>query len=224
MVDAYDGTVTMYVWDEEDPLVKAYAKAFPELFSDEAMPKDLEDHVRYPEDLFRVQTSMWGRYHVDNADDFYNSNDEWAVALDPDVSESQTSTTPSTSTQSTVVESGKENRIDPYYQLMRLPDEEEESFLIMRPFVPASSDDRNKLLTAFMSKPDGNRTFEMRPPCCPRPFGRARHAAVRELLRATYLMTRAARGRFRNMLLSRSSSRCSTSALASLGRKPASPT
>jgi hypothetical protein len=164
VVDAYDGTVSMYVWDDEDPLIAAYAKAFPELLTDKSeIPDELDEHFRYPEDLFRVQTSMWGRYHVDNADDFYNRNDEWAVAQDPDAAESRVSSTTSNTTSNTLAESGKEGRIDPYYQLMKLPDEDDESFLIMRPFVPASSDDRTKLLTAFMiAKPDGTiETFEM---------------------------------------------------------------
>ena len=63
-VDAYDGDITFYVIDESDPMVRACAKAFPELFSDDEPPQELPEHFRYPEDLFRVQTNMWGRYHM----------------------------------------------------------------------------------------------------------------------------------------------------------------
>jgi hypothetical protein len=164
VVDAYDGTVSMYVWDDEDPMVKSYVKAFPELFSDkEDISKELVDHFRYPEDLFRVQTSMWGRYHMDDPDDFYIRNDEWAVAQDPDAAETTATTASTTTAPDPNLESGKEGRIDPYYQLMKLPGEEDEAFLLMRPFVPVSRDDGTKLLTAFMvAKPNGSiETFEM---------------------------------------------------------------
>ena len=66
VVDAYDGTVDFYVMPVDDPIIEAYRDAFPDLFTDfEEMPDDLKDHLRYPEDLFRVQTTMWARYHVD---------------------------------------------------------------------------------------------------------------------------------------------------------------
>ena len=76
VVDAYDGTVTLYVVDDEDPIIQAYRKAFPELFTDRRRDarRSCEEHFRYPEDLFRVQTNMWGRYHVDDPDDFYNAD------------------------------------------------------------------------------------------------------------------------------------------------------
>ena len=67
VVDAYDGTVTFYVVDPTDPLIRAYQKAFPELFTDESqMTETLRAHLRYPEDLFRVQTTMWARYHIED--------------------------------------------------------------------------------------------------------------------------------------------------------------
>ena len=153
VVDAYDGTVNLYIVDERDPLIRAYRKAFPELFDDaDAVPEGLRDHFRYPEDLFRVQTSMWGRYHVEDPSDFYNGNDAWNVAQDPTApaANPETTTASSTTAPSGVVESGRSGRISPYYQLTRLPGEEDESFLILRPFVPASAGDRNEQLTAFM--------------------------------------------------------------------------
>ena len=84
VVDAYDGTVDFYVMPVEDPIIDAYRDAFPGLFKDfEEMPEDLQAHLRYPEDLFRIQTNSWAKYHVTEADSFYQGNDFWDVALDP---------------------------------------------------------------------------------------------------------------------------------------------
>ena len=84
VVDAYDGTVDFYVMPVDDPIIEAYRDAFPDLFTDfEEMPDDLKDHLRYPEDLFRVQTTMWSRYHVEDPGSFYEGNDYWDVARDP---------------------------------------------------------------------------------------------------------------------------------------------
>jgi uncharacterized membrane protein (UPF0182 family) len=156
-VDAYDGTVDLYIVDDSDPIAAAYSKAFPSLFTDDDPPDELEAHFRYPEDLFRVQTNMWGRYHQTNPDDFYNNSDTWVVARAPGTERVATGaaggTTPtSTSTAAgQAVTSGDLNRVDPVYLLMRLPGDEEESFLIMRPFVPAPRQDREpQQLTGFM--------------------------------------------------------------------------
>ncbi len=166
-VDAYDGTIALYVIDDTDPLVRAYRKAFPELFTDgDEVPAELERHFRYPEDLFRVQTTMWGRYHTSDPVDFYNRNDEWNVAPDPELQPAEQPVGVSTSTtgqQSTNVSNQQADRIDPYYLQMRLPGEEEETFLILRPFVPSSRANTSRGLTAFMvakSDPDDYGTLE----------------------------------------------------------------
>jgi uncharacterized membrane protein (UPF0182 family) len=157
VVDAYDGTVTFYVIDTKDPVLRAYREAFPDLFTDGSkVPDDLRAHFRYPEDLFRVQTNMWGRYHITNPDDFYNNNDAWSVAQDPDTAGNTSVGTQATDATGAIVSTQKA-RIDPYYLLMRLPDEKDESFLILRPFVPVSNNDSRQELTAFMvakSDPD----------------------------------------------------------------------
>jgi uncharacterized protein len=86
VVDAYDGTVTLYIIDPDDPLVNAYAQAFPELFAPiEDMPGTLIENLRYPEDLFTVQTNMWGRYWIDDPQEFYAQDRAWNVAQDPGV-------------------------------------------------------------------------------------------------------------------------------------------
>ena len=83
-VDAYDGTVTLYEWDTEDPLLQAWKKAFPGTVQDkEAIPAELADHLRYPEDLFKVQRFQLARYHVTDPSDWYQSNNRWEVPEDP---------------------------------------------------------------------------------------------------------------------------------------------
>src|SRR3954465_12756768 len=83
-VDAYDGTVTLYAWDEKDPVLKTYEKAFPGVVKPKsAMSDELVSHVRYPEDLFKLQRDILTRYHVSDPGDFYSQNDRWQVPDDP---------------------------------------------------------------------------------------------------------------------------------------------
>jgi uncharacterized membrane protein (UPF0182 family) len=83
-VDAYDGTVTLYQWDKDDPVLKTYMKAFPGTVKPkEDMSPELVSHVRYPEDLFKLQRDILTRYHVSDPVDFYNQNDRWQVPNDP---------------------------------------------------------------------------------------------------------------------------------------------
>jgi uncharacterized membrane protein (UPF0182 family) len=149
-IDAYDGDVTFYVVDPDDPLAAAYAKAFPSLFSDaDEVPDGLRDHFRYPEDLFRVQTNMWGRYHIGDPDEFYSQSDRWNVAQDPG-SAAPVAATPATQPATTAPSAAGERRMDPYYLLMRLPGAATGEFLILQPFVPFSEDDSRRELSAFM--------------------------------------------------------------------------
>ncbi|MGL5809574.1 MAG: UPF0182 family protein [Nocardioides sp.] len=83
-VDAYSGQVKLYAWDEEDPILGTWMKAFPgTVLPKSAISAELLDHLRYPEDLFKVQRSMLAKYHVTDADDFYKQNDRWEVPKDP---------------------------------------------------------------------------------------------------------------------------------------------
>ena len=158
-VDAYDGTVKFYVYDDPanpDPIVRAYLKAFPKLFSDRAqMPAGLIDHLRYPEDLFRVQSDRYAAYHVTDPTGFYQNSRAWAVAQDPGSGVLQ----PTTSTQAAqpaapgrpAVAPSRRDRMDPYYLQMRLPGQEKEGFLILQPFVPvATSGQEPTNLASFM--------------------------------------------------------------------------
>jgi uncharacterized protein len=84
-VDAYDGTVTLYEWDESDPMLKAWMAAFPNTVEPKsAISDDLLTHLRYPEDLFKVQRYQFARYHVTDSSDWYEGNDRWQVPQDPD--------------------------------------------------------------------------------------------------------------------------------------------
>ncbi len=158
VVDAYDGTTTFYIVDPDDPIVQAYAKAFPDLFEDmDEAPDELIEQFRYPEDLFTVQTQMWARYHEGNPDTFYNANSAWSVPREPGIVSLNTA-----AAADAVGPDGQvltdQDRFVPQYLLSRLPGEESESFIIMRPFVPSGgSDTQQRLLTSFMvanSDPD----------------------------------------------------------------------
>lgn len=118
-VDAYDGTVHLYAWDESDPILRAWEAAFPGTVEPRsAIPPDLVEHLRYPEDLFKVQRFQFARYHVTNPLDFFQGNDRWNVPADP---ESRTTYqppyrlfidsngAPTWSLTSTYVPNGKEN-------------------------------------------------------------------------------------------------------------------
>ncbi|HJQ87715.1 MAG TPA: UPF0182 family protein, partial [Propionibacteriaceae bacterium] len=84
VVDAYDGTVTLYEWDEEDPILRAWSAAFPDVVEDKAsIPEELLSHMRYPEDLFKVQRNLLAEYHVTQPKTFYEGSDEWNVPQDP---------------------------------------------------------------------------------------------------------------------------------------------
>jgi hypothetical protein len=149
VIDAYDGTTTLYIVDHDDPIAKAYSKAFPNLFSKSDAPAELEAHFRYPEDLFRTQTNMWGRYHLDNPDAFYTNANAWTVAPDPGT-QTQTGATVTTLNPDTQVPPSPTGRIPPYYVLLGLPgaNEEQQGFMLFRPFVPTQN--TNQQMTAFM--------------------------------------------------------------------------
>lgn len=155
VIDAYDGTTTFYVVDPDDPIIQAYASAFPDLFTFDAPPADLVEHFRYPEDMFRVQSNMWGRYHLSDPDVFYQQSEAWLVARDPGRTRQGTTGGAATggTTDTTAAPDApprQQNRIDPYYVLTRLPGQDELSFQLIRPFVPNSDEDNRQLLTAYL--------------------------------------------------------------------------
>lgn len=84
IVDAYDGSVELYAWDESDPILKTYAKVFPNTVKPKSeIPKEVLSHLRYPTDLFKVQREILARYHMTNPNQFYSQSDLWQVPPDP---------------------------------------------------------------------------------------------------------------------------------------------
>jgi uncharacterized membrane protein (UPF0182 family) len=154
VIDAYDGTMTFYLMDDKDPVVMSYKKIFPDLFTPGSqMPSELRSHLRYPEDLFRVQTSMYGRYHINDADGFYLRADEWDLSQDPGSGDptvalkSDQTRDPKTG----LLIASRTARMDPAYVLMRLPHEQQERFVILQPFVYHSEKDKQQNLSAFVT-------------------------------------------------------------------------
>ncbi len=146
VVDSYDGTVTLYRMDVVDPIADAYGRAFPDLFVDVSeLPAALGDHLRYGDALFRVQSSMWSRYHVDDPSRFHSGDSEWAVALDPGrTGESQAAST--TGALPAATASSRAPRMDPLYGLFELPGSSDVEFATLRAFVAAASSGQSSSL------------------------------------------------------------------------------
>jgi uncharacterized membrane protein (UPF0182 family) len=150
-VDAYDGTVRFYVIDPKDPLIRAYRKAFPDLFTDfDRMPDDLQAHLRYPEDLFRVQSEVYADYHVTESRRFYQGSAKWLLSPDPGSGQLTAAQLRAAAEPSRRGATSRGNRMRPYYLNIRLPGESEPSFIILQPFVPVSAGNRQTRLVSFM--------------------------------------------------------------------------
>ena len=118
-VDAYDGTVVLYQWDEKDPVLKTWMKAFPNSVSPKSeMSKELLEHIRYPEDMFRVQRDVLSSYHVKTAGAFYGGQDFWRVPRDPSTFGANAGAQP------------------PYYMTLEMPGSDKPTFTLTTPFVP----------------------------------------------------------------------------------------
>lgn len=149
-VDAYDGTVKLYTWDDKDPVLKTWAKAFPKLLlPKDQISDDLKAHFRYPEDYFKVQRTLLSKYHVTDPGVFYGGKDFWDIPGDPTESateliNSATSTTSSSSSTTTpVANSGPPQA--PYYVLLQMPGESVARFALTTAFVANNGTN----LTAF---------------------------------------------------------------------------
>jgi uncharacterized protein len=120
VIDAYDGTLTAYVSAPADPLIRTWARVFPGIFVPlDSMPADLRAHLRYPDDLYRIQTSLYTTYHMEAPEDFYHREDQWQI---PVVAEAKATV--------------------PFMRhiVMRLPDEPKAEFIYMVPFTPKGKD------------------------------------------------------------------------------------
>jgi uncharacterized membrane protein (UPF0182 family) len=139
VVDAYDGTTTFYVFDNTDPVVDAYRRVFPTLFTDStAMPESLRVHVRYPQLLLELQAAVYTLYHMTDPATFYNREDLWSVAAE--IVSTSREQTPQT--------------MDPNFVLMNLPGERATEFIGILPFTPAN---RNNLVGWLAGRSDGTR-------------------------------------------------------------------
>ena len=142
VVNAYDGTMNFYVVDENDPIMTAYNDIFPDLFSSKSeMSSELLDHIRYPEDLFTIQSDMYRDYHMTDPRVFYADEDPWVIPSD-------SSTTPRVATlRGEFTEIGFKPML-PYYLLMSLPGETDLSYLIFQPFNPENRPNMQSFLVA----------------------------------------------------------------------------
>jgi len=133
VIDAYNGTTTYYLADADDPIAATISKIFPELFTPlETMSTDLRSHVRYPQDIFTLQTAMFSTYHMTNPAVFYNKEDQWDVpAIESD---------------------GRTAQMEPYYTIMKLPGEQDAEFIQMLPFTPRR---KNNLAAWMVARSDG---------------------------------------------------------------------
>ena len=137
-VDAYDGSVSLYAWDTEDPLLKSWGNIFPGTLKDVSeMSGDLLSHVRYPSDMFKVQRAMLGEYHVTNADAFYSAEDKWRTPNDP-VSNGST-------------EASKLAQ-PPYYLTLAAGADANPNYSIYSTYIPAQSGEGSRdILTGYLA-------------------------------------------------------------------------
>jgi len=136
VIDAYTGEVDFYVVEDE-PLIRTYQNIFPELFTTE-IPEDVKSHFRYPVDLFNIQAAMYGTYHMSNLEVFYNREDFWQFPTEKYFN--------------------KDIEMDPYYITMKLPEYDEEEFILMLPYTPKN---RQNMISWMGVRNDGDHYGEM---------------------------------------------------------------
>jgi uncharacterized membrane protein (UPF0182 family) len=125
VIDAYDGDVRAYLADPGDPIIRTLARIYPGLLQPlDAMPADLRAHIRYPEDLFRLQTSLYATYHMGDPATFYHREDQWQIPAPAEESANRR----------------RESAAFLRHMVMRLPGEREPEFILMRPFTPRQKD------------------------------------------------------------------------------------
>ncbi|GMT45193.1 MAG: UPF0182 protein [bacterium] len=121
VINAYNGNVSFYVINPKDPLIQTFQKTYPRLFKPySAMPDFLKAHIRYPTDLFSIQTKMYNVYHMTDPKVFYNQEDYWQVPNE--------------------IYSDEQQKMFPYYIIMRLPKTKKEEFILMLPLTPSGKD------------------------------------------------------------------------------------
>jgi uncharacterized protein len=138
VIDAYNGTMAFYLADAADPIIATYRRIFPTLFkSFDAMPPDLQKHIRYPEDLFYIQALQYRAYHMTSPEVFYNREDLWQFPREP-----------------TGPDGANSARMVPYYIMMRLPGDPHAEFFLMLPMAPSQRENMIAWLAARCDPPD----------------------------------------------------------------------
>ncbi len=133
VVDAYNGSVHFYIADDRDPIIRTWTQTFPGMFEPlSAMPETLRTHIRYPQDFSTVQSNQLLIYHMTDPQVFYNREDQWRAPNE--------------------IYANEEQVVKPYYLIMELPGEEEDEFILLRPFTPAQ---RNNLVAWLAARSDG---------------------------------------------------------------------
>lgn len=140
VVDAYDGSVRLFTWDEEDPILQSWKGVYPGMVEEIGeVSGDLMSHFRYPEDMFKVQRQLLETYHVTEAAEFYTGGDRWRLSEDP------TSSTSDTSTSSQALQ-------PPYYLTMQMPTQESAEFSLTSVYVPAGGGEaRRAAMAGFLA-------------------------------------------------------------------------
>jgi uncharacterized membrane protein (UPF0182 family) len=134
VVNAYSGDTTFYAIEPDEPILKAYASVFPDLFTPiDQMPVGLRAHLRYPEDMFRLQTQAYLRYHIRDARQFYRQEDQWDIP--------------------TETFDNAQQLVRPYYVIARIPGEQAEEFMLILPFVPRN---RTNAIAWLAARSDGD--------------------------------------------------------------------
>jgi len=143
-IDAYNGAVNFYVFDNSDPIVVAYRAAFPELFKDNAeMPAGLRAHIRYPETLIKTQGDVFGLYHTQSAKMFFGREDVWSIAREAAINNDANK----------AKQQQQPQPLDPYQVLMPLPGEQSNAeFAQVLPFTPSN---RNNMIAWMAGRSDG---------------------------------------------------------------------
>lgn len=135
-VNAYDGSVTLYVWDDEDPILKTWQKIFPATLTPMSeMSDELKAHVRYPADMFKVQRAILGSYHVTDPASFYSSDDQWVTPNEPTASNAAAAALQ-----------------PPYYLTMQVPGTDAPAFTLYTTFIPrASANSSSSILNGYLT-------------------------------------------------------------------------
>jgi uncharacterized membrane protein (UPF0182 family) len=151
VINAYTGSMTFYAMDN-DPILRTYESAFPGMFTPAgAMPASLQQHLRYPEDIFSIQAALYGRYHISSPNNFYNANGAWTLSPTAGAgSPSQAlSVTITTNAQNQAI-SGSIAPMAPVYQVLKEPGQSQQSFNISDAYVPFTTSANSQNLSAFI--------------------------------------------------------------------------